>query len=86
MTHARPLHEKNIMVPPYGFYPKMTYIHHARESTITQNFSALRVMVKLDITQNLRILRYVDVGQKKGRQIEKLMTHNAKNGRYSPPC
>ena len=33
-------------------------------------------MVKLDITQNLRILRYVDVGQKKGRQIEKLTTHN----------
>src|SRR5688500_18875239 len=29
-------------------------IHHARGSTITQNFSALRVMVKLDITQKFR--------------------------------
>ena len=72
------LQEKNIMVPPYDFYPKMTfiYIHHARGSTITQNFSALRVMVKLDITQNLRI---VDVGQKKSRQIEKLLMYDLEN-------
>ena len=34
------LQEKNIMVPPYDFYPKMTfiYIHNARGSTISQNF------------------------------------------------
>ena len=69
MTHAPFSSRKNIMVPPYDFYPKMTfiYIHNARGSTITQNFSALRVMVKLDITQNLRI---VDVGQKKVAKLK----------------